>query len=135
MKPGGVIAVAASGLMQEMQGSFPDHLRLWWEPSLCCLHSADWWRRQWDRNGIVEGQLADAMPHGWQAWLEWQRRNYPQNRTEIEAVEADGGRYLGHIRIIGHRRPEVHLDEPIVSIAAQYTKKSLLRFNEPPGQA
>src|SRR5262245_3269500 len=34
LKPGGVIGIASSGLMQEIVGPIPDHLREWWEPSL-----------------------------------------------------------------------------------------------------
>ena len=32
LKPGGVLGVAGAGLMQEIEGSVPDHLRAWWEP-------------------------------------------------------------------------------------------------------
>src|SRR5262245_60369406 len=49
VKPGGVIGIASSGLMQELSGAVPDHLREWWEPSLWCLHSAEWLRHHWER--------------------------------------------------------------------------------------
>ena len=68
LKPGGVLGIAGAGVMQEIEGSVPEHLRTWWEPTLCCLHSAAWWRRHWERTGIVDVELADTLPDGWQLW-------------------------------------------------------------------
>jgi cyclopropane fatty-acyl-phospholipid synthase-like methyltransferase len=127
VKPGGLIGIAGAGLMQEIDGPVPGHLREWWEPSLCCLHSAPWWRRHWERTGFVTVELADAMPDGWQAWLEWLRSICPDNHKEINALEADRGSYLGYVRVVGRRRAEAQLEEPIVSFPAQYTRKPLLR--------
>ena len=47
--------------------------------------------------------------------------------TEIRAVEADAGSYLGYVRVVGRRRAEAHLLDPFLSVPAQYTKKPLLR--------
>jgi hypothetical protein len=47
--------------------------------------------------------------------------------TEIQALEADHGSYLGYVRIVGRHRPESQPEEPIVSVSTQYTKKPLLR--------
>lgn len=127
LKPGGVLGIAGAGLMQEIEGSVPDHLRAWWEPSMCCLHSAAWWRRHWERTGILEIDVADTLEHGWQMWWDWQAVVSPDNAVEIQAVEADRGNYLGYVRLVGRRRAEARLDEPIVSISSEYTKKPLLR--------
>jgi cyclopropane fatty-acyl-phospholipid synthase-like methyltransferase len=131
VKPGGVIGIASAGLMQEIAGSVPEHLREWWEPGLWSLHSAGWWRRHWEKSGIVEVEVADHLPEGDQVWLDWLRTVCPDNTTEIRALEADAGRYLGYVRVIGRRRPELKLDEPLVSIPAQYVPKPLLRDEQP----
>jgi hypothetical protein len=73
-------------------------------------------------------EVADTMPEGWQAWLDWQRAVAPENATEIEAVQVDRGRLIGYVRIVGRRRPDAQLEEPIVSIPTQYTRKPLLRL-------
>jgi cyclopropane fatty-acyl-phospholipid synthase-like methyltransferase len=73
LKPSGLIGIAGAGLIKEIEGPVPEHLRAWWEPSLWCLHSAEWWRRHWERTGIVAVETADSMPDGWRAWLDWQR--------------------------------------------------------------
>lgn len=127
VKPGGVIGIAGAGFMQEIEGAVPGHLRDWWEPGVWALHSAPWWRRHWERTGILEIERADTMPEGWQRWLDWHRTVCPDNQTEIKAVEADQGRYLGYLRVVGRRRADVKLEEPIGSMPANYTKAPLLR--------
>lgn len=127
LRPGGVLGIAGAGVMQEFEGPIPEHLQAWWEPGLCCLHSAPWWRRHWERTGIVSVELADALPEGWRFWREWQRVISPDNHPEIAALEADGGRWLGYVRAVARRRPEVKLEEPIVSVPPQYAKRPLLR--------
>ena len=41
VKPGGPIGIAGAGLMREMEGPIPEHLREWWTADLWCLHSSD----------------------------------------------------------------------------------------------
>jgi len=131
VKPGGPVGIAGAGLMQEITGTVPDHLRAWWTPDLWCLHSADWWKRHWERTGILDIVLADTLQDGWRMWLDWHKTVVPENRVEIEAVEADRGSYLGYVRLVGRRRGDVKLDEPIGSLPVQYTKKPLLRSEKP----
>ncbi len=127
VKPGGAVGMAGAGLVREIDGPVPEQLRQWWEPSMCCLHSAEWWRRHWERSGVLDVQLADTMLDGWHVWLDWQQTACPDNRVEIEALAADRGRYLGYARVVGRRRTEAKLDEPITSVPVEYTKKPLLR--------
>jgi len=75
-------------------------------------------------------ELADTLPGGWQLWREWQLAVAPGNLPEIQAVEADRGRYLGYIRVVGRRRAGIQLEQPIVLVATEYAKKSLLRKDQ-----
>jgi SAM-dependent methyltransferase len=129
VKPGGIIAIAAAGFVEEIEDDVPAHLAEWLgvEPTLRSMHSSGWWRRHWERTGIVDIELADAMPDGWKLWLEWHRNVAPDNRLEIETLEADGGRHLTYNRVVARRRPDARLDEPIVSIPMNYCRKPLLR--------
>jgi SAM-dependent methyltransferase len=126
VKQGGAIGIAGAGLMREIDGSMPEHLRKWWTPDLWCLHSAPWWRRQWEKTGIVDVRVADTMADGWQRWIEWHDLVAPDNAVELEALRADKGQYLGYVRVVG-RRTAMPLDEPIVSIPSSYVRKPLLR--------
>jgi hypothetical protein len=125
VKPGGQVGIAGAGLMRELD-DIPEHLQEWWTADLWCLHSAEWWRRHWGRAGILKIEAADALPEGWQLWLEWLKMIAPDNTTEIQALEADAGRNLGYVRAVG-RRGESVLMEPITSMTPQYAKKPLLR--------
>ena len=72
-------------------------------------------------------QVADTLAEGWQLWRDWHKTLFPDNVTEIAALEADRGQTLGYVRVVGRRREGTTLEEPIVSIPAQYTKCPLLR--------
>ena len=48
-------------------------------------------------------------------------------RSEIKALEADRGEYLGYVRVVGRRRAQANLSDLIVSLPAQYTRKTLLK--------
>ncbi len=125
LRPGGVVGIAGAGLVDELDDGVPEHLRRWWGPSMACLHSAEWWRRHWTRSAVVQVVLADTMPDGWRRWLAWQHAVAPDNTTEIEVLEADRGRTLGYVRVVG-RRDGVP-DEPIVAIPTHYVAHPLTR--------
>jgi SAM-dependent methyltransferase len=128
VKPGGPIAIAGAGLMREVDGEIPTHLREWWAQDLpWCLHSAAWWQRHWGRTGILDIEVADTLADGWRFWLSWLRLVAPDNAVEIRALEADSGTHLGYVRVVGRRRAEAQLFEPVVSVPTQYVKKPLLR--------
>ena len=127
LKPDGKIGIAGAGLMGELDGVVPEHLRDWWTSDLWCLHSADWWSRHWTRTGIVAVETADTLPDGWKMWRDWLLLIARDNVTEINAVERDAGRCLGYVRIVGRRKPETPLMEPVVSIPSTYTRAPLLR--------
>jgi SAM-dependent methyltransferase len=130
VKPGGLVGIAGVGLVQEFDGPVPDHLQEWGTQDLGCLHSATWWRQQWERTHIMDIELADTMPDGWQVWLDWTKTASPNNRMKIKALEADRGRYLGYVRLVGRRHGEVRPEDLVVSVPVQYTKKPLLRSEE-----
>jgi SAM-dependent methyltransferase len=128
VKPGGVIGIAAAGWVGEIDGPVPEHLRAWWDQDRpLCLHSAAWWRRHWERTGILDIELADTLSDGWRFWLDWLRQIAPDNTIEISAVEADAGRNMGYIRVVGRRRHDAPLYGPIKSVPSEYTQAPLLR--------
>jgi SAM-dependent methyltransferase len=132
VKPGGPVAIAGAGLMQEIDGQVPAHLTEWWaQDQPYCLHAAAWWRRHWERTAILDVALADALPDGWRFWLDWLKLVAPDNATEIRALEADAGSYLGYVRAVGRRRAEAPVYEPVVSVHTHYTKQPLRRGEAP----
>jgi cyclopropane fatty-acyl-phospholipid synthase-like methyltransferase len=132
VKPAGQIGIAGAGLVQEFDGGVPDQLREFWSQDFWAFHSAPWWRRHWERTGIMQIEIAESMPEGWRHWLEWQQTAYPENKAEIESLKADGGRNLGWIRMVGRRNPDTRLEEycwpdTMRSFPHEYESKPLLR--------
>ena len=128
VKPGGPVAIALAGLIDEISGAIPEHLAEWWHAEMpYSLHSARWWRHHWDRTRILDIALADTLPDGWRYWAQWLRSITQENGTEIRALEADAGRHLGYVRAIGHRRAEAPLFDPYMAVPVQYTKQQLRR--------
>jgi ubiquinone/menaquinone biosynthesis C-methylase UbiE len=129
VKPQGVIAIACAGFVAEIEGEVPVHLKelLEAEPAMWSMHSPAWWRRHWERTGVVDVDRAESMPEGWRRWLEWHRTIAPDNHLEIDSVAADQGRHLGYYRVVARRRPDARLHDAIVSIPADYVPKPLLR--------
>ncbi len=107
VKPGGQMGIVVPGLTQELSSSEPpDHLRPYWYWGFCSFHSPEWWRRHWEKCGIVTVELADMIPNGWKHWLasgeiavEWQDRE----DDETEMVRLDAGRNLGFTRMVARR--------------------------------
>jgi len=107
VKPGGVIAFASAGLMQEFPGDqVPEHLRRFWSQDAWCVHTLDWWRAHWLRTGLVDIEHADVMADGWKRWLEWSIA-VDASAWYRETIDADRGAYLGYVRMIARRRPGV----------------------------
>jgi SAM-dependent methyltransferase len=131
VKVGGQIGIASAGLVEEWEGEVPEHLRGFWTQDCWALQSYQAWRRLWERTGIVDIETADAMDDGWKFWRFWHRRNWPDNVTEIEALEADAGRHLGYVRVVGRRRAGVELSpyvwpDPVKSWLPGYEKVPML---------
>ena len=129
VKPEGQIGIAQAGFVNEIEnGEIPEHLSAWWKAeNPYCLHSADWWRRHWERCGILKDVAADTMPEGWTYWLDWLRISAPQNTVEIDSLEADAGRNFGYVRAVGRRRAEIPLFDPNLRLPSQYQSYPLLR--------
>ena len=128
VKPGGPIGIALAGFLNEIAEPIPAHLAEWWaaeRPN--SLHSVGWWRRHWERSGIVDIAVADTLPDGWRLWRDWLKLVAPANEKEIRAVETDAGRYFGYVRAVGRRRADAQLFDPLTTLPAQYTKQPLLR--------
>jgi cyclopropane fatty-acyl-phospholipid synthase-like methyltransferase len=132
VKPGGPIGIASAGLAVEISGPVPEHLQRDWSQDFWALHSADWWRRHWERTGIVEITTADTMPDAWKLWSKWQRHAWPHNTSEIEMIERDAGQTFTYVRLVGRRREGVPLvdycwPDTMRSMRQQYEKKALTR--------
>ncbi|MBL8892630.1 MAG: methyltransferase domain-containing protein [Planctomycetaceae bacterium] len=129
LKPDGVLGISCAGFVDEFDDETPPHLAelLEAEPAMWSMHSPRWWRRHWEKTGIVGIERADLMPEGWKYWLEWHKQIAPDNQLEITTLEADQGRCMGYYRVVARRRNQVQLPDPIITIPENYLSKPLLR--------
>jgi SAM-dependent methyltransferase len=113
VKTGGQIGIAVPGLVQDFD-EVPEHLtrkhdrKAFWDQECWYLHTVQWWRRLWSRTGLVDIELAELMPDGWRLWLQFYRARKAADArvspSDIPALEADQGQYLGLIRMIARRK-------------------------------
>jgi SAM-dependent methyltransferase len=115
VRPGGTIGVAVPGLMQEFEGGIPEHLTRkqahgskFWEDDCISFKTVEWWRALWERSNCVDVIAVDAQPDGWKYWRDFEilleeagKNKFP---SPAEALEWDGGRYIGFVRVVGVRK-------------------------------
>ena len=100
------------GLVEEMPSPVPEHLREFWTQDFWCLHSVAWWRRHWERTGLVEIRHADTMEDGWKLWSHWQRAQLGRTtRPRLQTSKRMRAAYLTYIRLVGRRREGMKLEE------------------------
>ncbi len=116
LKPGGQIGIVVPGLMREFAGGkVPAYLtkktptgKQFWVAECYCFHTVRWWWRQWAQTGLVDVELADALPDGWRDWLDFENVKLtvgpPRHDGEAPALAADRGRWLGFVRMVARRR-------------------------------
>jgi SAM-dependent methyltransferase len=114
LRPGGVLGIVVPGLAAEIE-EVPEHLRPWWESDYWCFHSPAWWRRHWERSGVVAVLEADQVADGWRLWLEWLQvclslhvpplfPGHDGGLGQAAMLEADAGRNLGFTRLLAVKR-------------------------------
>ena len=115
VRPGGQIGIVVAGLTRDFDGPVPEHLTrprkssgVFWEQDCWSFHTADWWRHLWARTGLVDVEIADVLPDGWRFWLQYEKACEEAGTlifpSEEEVLEADAGRYLALIRMVGQRK-------------------------------
>ncbi|HWE63001.1 MAG TPA: methyltransferase domain-containing protein [Chloroflexota bacterium] len=107
VRPGGQIGIVVPGLRHEVMAQLPERLIPYWEPEFWSFHSPAWWRRHWEKAGLVRVAVADMIAHGWEHWLTWLETcstyGYPTDERSAEMLRIDAGRMLGFTRVVAHR--------------------------------
>jgi SAM-dependent methyltransferase len=115
VRPGGQIGIVVPGLVRDFEGPVPEHLTrprksggAFWADECWCFHTTAWWRHFWARTGLVDVEVADILRDGWRDWLQYEKACAEAGTllfpSEEEPLEADAGRYLGLIRVVGRRK-------------------------------
>lgn len=100
MKPGSQIGMVSPGFAQEIDGELPEHLRPFWAQECWSWHTAEWWRKHWERTDLLDVECAENVPEAWDIW----KRH--ETGDDAKVVEADQGEYMGQIRMVGRTREQ-----------------------------
>lgn len=115
VKAGGQIGIVVPGLVEEFKGEPPAHLAPHWAKfwEFWTFHSPAWWRSHWAKTGLVEVEIADLVPNGWEHWVTWDEASLeygfvPEHFAAdlpswIGAIKKDAGRNVGFTRVVARK--------------------------------
>ena len=108
LTPGGILGIVLPGLMKDFEDGVPEHLKDFWGQDCWSWHTIDWWKKLWDRTGLVDIKAADTMPEGCMLYVKWKeaqdkagKNPWPQD-TAI--LKKDAGEYVGFIRLAANKK-------------------------------
>ena len=115
LKPGGIIAAALPGLMQDFDNfKIPKHLlkpqkngNVFWEPDCFTFHTKDWWLSHWMKTTLVEVETNDTLEDGYKHWAKQEKALDLAGFNIFPSVEEtllkDAGQYIGFVRIVARK--------------------------------
>ncbi len=111
LRRGGQLGIVVPSLLEELQGQPPSHLAPCWDWESASFHSMAWWRRHWEKTGLVTVETADGLSNGWKLWLEWNQmlaQHGPEKLhclvlPETEMLRVDNGRTFGLTRVVASK--------------------------------
>lgn len=114
VREGGQIAIAAPATRVDLDVEpVPEYLSAWAaEADFWTLRTAEWWRRTWQRSGVVAVETADTLEDGGRDWLLWSKacaefgdpeRTAGPGRGEADTLRDDAGRVLTFTRVVASR--------------------------------
>ena len=109
LKKGCRIGIVSPASRRQLPVPIPDHLGDWFY----FMNSVDWWRHHWERYPAIEVELAEELPGGWDQWVHWYeclkaagRGEDEESAQELRELQAEGGGYLGFVRMVGRRKEQ-----------------------------
>lgn len=115
VKPGGRIGIVVPALMRPFEKGVPEHLirpqsngAAFWEADCISFLTLERWHELWENSSRVEIVTAETQRDGWRHWRDFElalekagKNAFP---SAAEALDADHGRYIGFVRMIGVRK-------------------------------
>jgi len=85
VKKDGQFGIVNPGLSREFENGLPEAMKPLWQPNMYSWHSAEWWKKMWDKSGLVEVTYANEIHDGKAIW---------RNTADEELHNADKEQYL-----------------------------------------
>ena len=92
VKPGGQFGVVVPGFTREFENGCPDTLKTLWGEDMFTFHSGMWWRKFWEKTGIVKITAcydADSPKDIWRPWAKWAKEHLGFNDDEYIIADSD----------------------------------------------
>jgi ubiquinone/menaquinone biosynthesis C-methylase UbiE len=111
VKPEGLIGIADVAFKHEIEtfDQVPDFLKADFQQYWYYVHSADWWKKMWERTGLVEITCAENLP---QKQIHHIREQYIQDYKDNDkepfarALREDKEGLITFFRMVGRRTPK-----------------------------
>jgi SAM-dependent methyltransferase len=115
LRPGGQIGIVVPGLTRDFKTPPPHLLKPrsngagpFWVDECWCFHTASWWQRHWERYNAIANVTSDILPDAVKDWVRFEKACEEAGTlmvpSEAEPLEADGGRYMALIRVVGRKK-------------------------------
>lgn len=102
LKDDGLIAIAVPGTKEGFEGVIPEVMQPFIQ-EVYYFRSASWWDRLWRKSKTVEIIESGYIACHAKAWDEWLKCDNPHAKADIAMIEADQGKYLDTVKIIGKK--------------------------------
>lgn len=111
VKPGGLIGIVDVAFTKEIEtfDQVPDFLKADYQHYWYYVHSADWWKKMWDRTGLVEILCAENLPQEQVHFIKEQYiQDYKGKKKEpfARALQDDKEGLITFFRMVGRRTPK-----------------------------
>lgn len=129
IRPGGPIGVVVPGLTRPLSDPIPEHLsrpqangKPFWEPACRTFKTASFWRELWQGSPSVTDVAVVTQSDGWRHWRDFERAVELSGKglfpSDVEALEADAGRFIGFHRLLARRtdHDDLNLYDPGVGL-------------------
>jgi cyclopropane fatty-acyl-phospholipid synthase-like methyltransferase len=107
IKPGGFIGIVDIGFRREIHSidEAPDYLKPQYEKYWSSIHSVEWWKRHWQKTGLVEMQCARFLPESEQLLRDyWLERPPTQDEDPImRAAKSDEEELIGLFCLVARK--------------------------------
>jgi len=92
VKPGGQFGIVAPGFTREFENGFPENLREFMADDMYTFHSNAWWRKLWEKTGIVDIITSYDIEDTHGIWLhhgtEWADKFIQEDKDKVVALVA-----------------------------------------------
>ena len=104
LRQGGQIGMIVTGFMKDIANGVPEYLQDFLGDELWTWQTLPWYRKLWERTGLVTINVADTLPNGCELWLRYDKALFESGKSrwgdESHYFLTDKGEYMGFIRLV-----------------------------------